>query len=214
MANTNAPRGLEPIYHRLSVPFASTVHPYCISSSDSALYIGDPVVRTGTANTTALPEILGGSGFGNTFAIGTLPTVTKATAGSSNKITGVIVGFGVNANNLTQIYNPANQAAVAWLIDDPFVIFKIQADGAIPAATMGLNGNLIYTVGGSATTGLSGVQLDSGTTTAPTTTATLQLMIMRAINSFDNDTTITNPKIEVMINQTTENPGSVGALGI
>lgn len=214
MANTNSPRGLEPIRHQLGVPFAATIHPYSISSSDSALYIGDPVIRTGTANTTAYAEILGGSGFGSTFPIGTLPQVTKATAGSSNKITGVIVGFGVNANALNTIYNPANTAAVAWVCDDPFTVFKIQADGAIPAATMGLNGNLIYTVAGSTSTGLSGVQLDSGTTTAPTTTATLQLQIRRAVNVSDNDTTITNPKIEVMINQTTENAGTVGALGI
>lgn len=214
MANVNAPRGLEPIRHKLGVPFAATIRPYCISNADSALFIGDPVIRTGTANATALPEILGGSGFGNTFAIGTLPTVTKSTAGTSNKITGVIVGFGVNANGLNIIYNPANTAAVCWVCDDPWVIFKIQADGAIPAASMGLNGNLIYTVAGSTTTGLSGVQLDSGTTTAPATTAGLQLMIMRAINSSDNDTTITNPKIEVMINQTTENPGTAGVTGI
>lgn len=214
MANTNAPRGLEPIRHKLGVPFSATVRPYCTSTSDVALYIGDPVVRNGTANTAALPEILGGSGFGNTFPIGTVPQAVKATAGSSNKITGVIIGFGVNANGLQNIYNPANTQVVMWVCDDPFVIYKIQADGAITAATMGLNGNLIYTVAGSTITGLSGVQLDSGTTTAPTTTATLQLMIMRAVNSSDNDTTITNPKIEVMINQTTENPGTVGVLGI
>lgn len=214
MANTNSPRGLEPIYHKMGVPFAQTIHPYCISNSDSALYIGDPVIRTGTANTTALQNIVGGSGFNQAFNIGTLPTVTKATAGTSSRITGVIVGFGVNSNALTTIYNPASTANVAWVIDDPFCIFNIQADGAISAATMGLNANLIYTVAGSTTTGLSGVQLDSGTTTAPATTAGLQLMILRARNSVDNDTTLTNPKIEVQINQHTDNPGTVGTLGI
>ncbi len=215
MANVNSPRGLEPIRHKLGVPLSATIHPYYAPSTyGTALYIGDPVIRTGTGNAAAIPQIAGGSGFGAQFAIGTLPEVNLATAGSSNRITGVIVGFGANANNLSQIYRPASTQAVVWVCDDPFVIFKIQADGAIPAASMGLNANLIYTVAGSATTGLSGVQLDSGTTTAPTTTATLQLMILQAWNDPTNDTTITNPKIEVQINQHTDNPGTVGTLGI
>lgn len=214
MANPNMPTGLSPIYHKMGNPFSQTIHPYCVSSSDTALYIGDPVIRTGTANTTPLQNIVGGSGFNQAFNIGTLPTITKATAGTSNRITGVIVGFGPNANSLTTQYNPASTANVVWLIDDPFCIFNIQADGAIPAASMGLNANLIYTVAGSTVTGLSGVQLDSGTTTAPATTAGFQLMILRARDAVNNDTTITNPQIEVQINQHTDNPGTVGTLGI
>jgi hypothetical protein len=97
--------------------------------------------------------------------------------------------------------------------DDPDVVFEIQADGAIPAASVGLNAVLIYTHSGSTTTGFSGVELDT-TSDVPAADASNQLLILRAVNREDNDTTLTHAKVEVMINQHTESQGTVGSLGI
>ena len=72
---------------------------------------------------------------------------------------------------------------------------------------------LIATHSGSTVTGLSGMELDT-TSDAPAADASNQLLILRAINREDNDTTLTHAKVAVLINQHTENQGTVGTLGI
>lgn len=209
MANVDSPFGLRPIKHRNGADYNGAANPYYIPAGyGTALFIGDPVIKTGTSNTANVKTPGGGS-----FAIGTLPEINKATAGDTNRITGVIVGFGVNPNDLSKTYSPASTEGVAWVCDDPDVIFEIQADGAIPAASIGLNAVLIYTHSGSTATGLSGAELDT-TSDAPAADASNQLLILRAVNREDNDTTLTHAKVEVMINQHTENQGTVGTLGV
>ena len=209
MANNDTPMGLKPIRHRNGAPYNGAVNPYYIPSSyGTALFIGDPVIKTGTSNTASVQVPGGGD-----FAIGTMPEINKATAGDGNRITGVIVGFAADPTGLDNKHNPASNERVAYVCDDPDVIFEIQADGAIPAASIGLNGVLIYTHSGSTTTGLSGAELDT-TSDAPAADASNQLTILRAVNRVDNDTTLTHAKVEVMINQHTENQGTVGSLGI
>ena len=157
MANVDSPFGLRPIRHRNGAPYNGAVSPYYIPSSyGTALFIGDPVVKTGTSNTAEVKSFVGGN-----FPIGTLPEINKATAGDGNAITGVIVGFGPNPSDLDKAYNAASTENVAWVADDPDLVFEIQADGAIPAASIGLNAVLIFTHSGSTTTGLSGVELDT-----------------------------------------------------
>jgi hypothetical protein len=132
-------------------------------------------------------------------------------------ITGVVVGFAPNPDNLTQKHNPASTERVVYVADDPNLEFEIQADGAIPAASMGLNAVLIATHSGSTTTGLSGMELDT-TSDVPAADASNQLLIRRAVNREDNDTTIAHAKVVVWINCHTEAPGSTaagdGTLGI
>jgi hypothetical protein len=173
------------------------------------LFIGDPVIKVaGGSNAAALTVPGGGS-----FAIGTLPEVEKAAAGDGSRVTGVIVGFSPLATDLSKVHNAASTERVAYVCDDADVVFEIQADGAIPAASVGLNAVFIYTHSGSTTTGLSGVELDT-TSDVPAADASNQLVILRAVNREDNDTTLSFAKVEVMINQHTENQGTVGTLGI
>jgi hypothetical protein len=209
MANANSPFGLRPVRQRGGTPYNGATNPYYINSGyGTALFIGDPVIKNGTSNTGAVSVPDAGD-----FAIGTLPEIQKATAGDANMITGVIVGFSPLPTDLTKQYNPANTERVAYVCDDPFVIFEIQADGAVPAASVGLNAVLIYTQSGSTVTGKSGVELDTSSD-VPAADASNQLLILRAVNRVDNDTTLTRAKVEVLINQHTENQGTVGALGI
>jgi len=143
--------------------------------------------------------------------------INKATAGDAQRVTGAIVGFSALPSDLAKNYNPASTARVAWVADDPSLVFEIQADGAIPAASVGLNAVFIYTQSGSTTTGLSGVELDT-TSDVPAADASNQMLILRAVNREDNDTTITRAKVEVMLINHTEAMGNTangdGILGI
>lgn len=210
MANIDSPFGLKPVRYRNGAPYTGAVTPMYIDSGyGTALFIGDPVIKVAGGSNTAAVKVPGAG----SFAIGTLPSVEKATAGDGNRITGVIVGFSPDPANLDRKHNPASTARVAYVCADPNVVFEIQADGAIPAASVGLNAVLIYTHSGSTTTGLSGVELDT-TSDVPAADASNQLLILSAVNREDNDTTLTHAKVEVLINQHTESQGTVGSLGI
>ena len=76
MANTNAPMGLSPVEYLNGTPWNGQARMYCIPTSDTtnAYAIGDPVVLAGSADSAGIP------------------TVTLATAGTGNAITGGIVG--------------------------------------------------------------------------------------------------------------------------
>lgn len=210
MANVDRPFGLKPIRHKSGAPYNGAVNPYYIKGDyATALFIGDPVTKNGTSNTAAVKVPGGGS-----FAIGTLPEVIKTAAGDVDGVTkrpsGVIVGFSPLPSNLGANYNPASTERVAFVCDDPDVVFEIQADGAIPAASIGLNAVFIYTHSGSTTTGLSGAELDT-TSDAPEANASNQMIILRAANREDNDTTLTHAKVEVMLINHTEAHGNTAA---
>lgn len=206
MANSNTPFGLKPIRHRSGAHYNGAARAYYVPSTyATALYIGDPVVGTGTANTAVVTA----PGFGS-FPIGTLPEVNKATVGTTNQILGAIIGFGANPSDLSKVYNPASTAAVMWVADDPDLVFEIQSDGSLTAVDVGLNAVLIYTQAGNANTGLSGAELDSGTTTAPATTVGFQLKILRIVNRIDNEAASARVKLEVMINNHSLSNATVG----
>ncbi len=130
----------------------------------------------------------------------------------------MVVGFGANPDDLSKVHSPASTEAVVWVADDPSLIFEVQVDGALASTEMQLNCSLIDAHNGSTTTGLSGTEMDSGTTTAPAAAKDQQLGIMRGVNRDDNDNELIWAKIEVIINTHTEATGmvdkSAGTLGM
>lgn len=191
MANTDTPFGLRPIRHKSGAAYNGAVNVYMVPASyATALFIGDPVVKTGTADAT-----------------GKYPQVNKAAAGTTNRITGVIVGFGAMPDNLGLTYNPASTERLVMVCDDPDVIFEVQADGVVTAAQVGLNAVLVYDNTGDTTSGRSGAELSIGT--APAATAGFQLNILRLVNREDNELG-EFAKLEVRINNHTEVPTSAG----
>jgi hypothetical protein len=202
MANSDARIGLRPITQGNAGGTTGKVRPYYIGSGGVALYINDPVVKTGTSNTAA-------AGLGKQYAAGTLQVVTKATAGATNYTTGVVVGFeNVDPNNLDKGYNPASTERVVLVADDPHQEFEIQTDsGAVIAATdIGSNADYIFTHGGDTATGLSGVELDTADMSAG---ATAQLAILGLIPR-ENNALGTNANVRVRINLHTEANTVVG----
>ena len=199
MANPDNPSGLKPVDDSGGDYTGPTRLYFAPSSYATDLFIGDPLTITGTSNTAVVRD----------HGIGTMPEVNITSVGS-NHITCVMVGI-EPINQDSAVYGVASTERVLHCVDAPNTIFEIQADGSVPAVDIGLNAVLIATNAGSTVTGISGMELDSGTATAPNTTLGFQLKILRAVDRLDNDTTITNPKILVLINSQTN---AVGTLGI
>tara|TARA_R110000868_G_scaffold375166_2_gene639655 strand:+ start:331 stop:930 length:600 start_codon:yes stop_codon:yes gene_type:complete len=198
MANSDARRGLVPITQGNAGGFTGKVRQYFTTAE---LFIGDPVVKTGTSNTAA-------AGLGKEWAIGTLQTVAKATAGATNATTGAVVGFGVHPDYLDRSYNPSGISRVVLVADDPHQEFEIQADSAnaVAVTDIGANADYVFTHAGDTATGLSGVELD---TSDMATSATAQLAILGVIPRVDNEIG-TNVKLRVRINLHTEANTIVG----
>ena len=202
MANADTPFGLRAVGHKLGLSKAN-IRAYAVPASyATAIFPGDPVTKTGTANTAEVTAP--GAGV---FPAGTIQEVNKS-AVNTGKITGVVVGVAANPNGLHNRYLPASTGGVVFVNDDPETEYEVQADGAIGAAQIGLNGSLIFTNAGRPAVGASGVELDSGTTTAPATTAGLQVRILGIVNRPDNEAGSDFTKVLVKINASTETSGA------
>lgn len=204
MANADTPFGLRAVGHPMGLSKAR-IRAYAVASDyGTALFPGDPVIKTSTANAAEVSA----PGVG-TMPAGTMPEVVKATVGTTNRITGVIVGVAADPDALGRRYIPANTGGIVFVNDDPLTEYEIQADGAIAATQIGLNAVLIYTNAGSTATGQSGAELDSGTTTAPAATVGFQMAILGIVPRPDNELGA-NVKCRVRINQHTETNASTG----
>lgn len=169
MANAQRPSGLVPVAHLLGgLSDVAGTRVYYIPSGDSNAYaIGDPV-----ASVTNAADANG------------VPAVTLATAGAGNNLRGVIVGFGAyegliaDPTNLDKNIIPATKtkAYYALVIDDPYVVFEVQAYGSgsfTGTQDIGKNANL---KSGTNNGYISGWTLDDSA--AGNTGATYQMRLM------------------------------------
>lgn len=167
MANANRPSGLTPVLYLNGSPYDGKARLYSIAANyGTALYIGDPVISSGTADSNGVPGI--------------------AIYGGTGAIRGVIVGLSRyegmvgNPANLDITYRPASDPNVwyAMVVDDPNVIFEVQENSngtALAATDIGLNTILKSGTGNGF---VSGWQLSSATDAAPATTATLAVRLL------------------------------------
>lgn len=175
MANANRPTGFSPFCYLNGAPWNGQARIYSIAASyNTALYIGDPCISSGTADTNGIPGI----------ALG-------ATTGA---LRGVIVGLGkyrglmANPSNLDITYRPASDPAVwyAMVVDDPNVLFAVQEESngtQLAAVDVGLN---TISKTGTGNGFVSGWMIPSSTGATPATTATLQLRLERLVQVQDN----------------------------
>ena len=158
MANVNTPFGLKPVREAGSGTHNGGLNMYYHPASDAtALYIGDPVVKNGSADAAGRPAVI------------------RATAAGA--ITGVVMGFVPNGTTDMAGYGAASAAYYVLVDDDPDHIFEIQEDGVggqLAAADIGLNADFIVAAG-NAYSKRSGVMLDTST---KATTAGLPLKIV------------------------------------
>jgi hypothetical protein len=185
MANASI-TGMKPVRMLDSSSYAGCIDAFCCPSSNgTALFVGDPVKFAGSADA------------------GGIATVTHCAAGDT--ITGVVVGF-QDAASMTLGYGAASTTRYPLVCHGQDVLFEVQEDGAggaIAAADIGLNADIIVAAG-STTTRRSGVMLDTST---KNTTVTLPLKI-RGIAQRPDNALDTNAKVLVSLNNTTESPGT------
>ena len=190
MANVDKAYGLQP-YDPSGQEITRTT-PYFIPSGDAVnMFIGDPVTIQGGANTVA-------AGKNQQYAPGTLQVVAKSVAGSTERITGVIIGWEDIDNGgslIPTVFRPASKNAVALVCDDPNISYRIQSAGVVADADIGANVNLIFTNSGDQTNGISGVEANA----TATLDATKQLYI-QSITPDNNNALGANSQLIVRIN--------------
>ena len=184
MANKDAPFGFRPAKMLGGAPFNNGQTSYGIASGyNTNIFTGDAV------------------------ELHTDGTVTVGAAGATNLI-GVFNGCFYTDSTGKPTYSkywPADTVAsdaVAFVIDDPNVVFEAQEDstniGASWPANRGSNADLVSTHAGSTKTGRSGMELDSSSITA----ATAQFRIVDVVSDeYNNDTASANGNYLVRINE-------------
>ncbi len=206
MANVDSPFGLRPVGTMSASSYSGQVIPmYVAAGYGTALFIGDPVVKVAGGSNTAreVSTTLG------TFEIGTLPNIERASVVDAGIISGVIVGFAPETQD-SPTYSAASTKGIALVCVDREMVYEIQADGAIAATAIGLNAVGIYTHSGNTATGLSGLEIDSGTTTAPSADASNPFLIVAQKNAPDNETNSAHNKLIVKINASSFADGALG----
>ncbi len=190
MANVDAPFGLRAVRHRNGAAYNGAGNLYHVASGDSQVIApGDPVLVTGTADTS-----------GN-------PTVARATAGS--RMTGVMAGMTNGEGTLIQDAALTTVTLTSQYIlvhDDPDIVFEIQSDGDLDAIDISSNADL---TAAAASNDRSQWEIDS---TSHAVTATLQVKVLRLVKD-ERNALGANAVAEVSINLHTNSPG-VGSLGI
>lgn len=211
-SNVNTPYGLVPVQRLDGAEWVNSLRVYFVPAANThALYVGDPVIKvTGSADTNGVNG------------------VDLASAGSSNKITGVVCGFVGSCTAGTAnpslfgssgtpgaLFRPASTGLDYYVLvnDDPEAQFYIQendnsggvAGTPLPVTAVGKNANLV-SGSGSAFTGWSGWMLDAN---AVATSATNQLRII-GFAPPPNVAASAFSKVIVQINLHTELPNSAG----
>lgn len=151
----------------LTGPTMGNLETFSVLSSDAtALFVGDLVKSSGTADANGVQSI------------------TRVTTNADLPV-GVITGFLPDYSNLNtpQGFRAASTARMAQLIIDPAAIFEVQATAATALADIGLNVGVTFTAG-SSTTGLSGMVADM---TTKATSAGLPLKIVGVVQRPDQD---------------------------
>jgi hypothetical protein len=154
MANVNKAFGLRPLGKLGSNYNSDGDTQYRIASGTvTAIFQGDTVTFSANAGAS--------TGY-----------IIKHTPGSPN-ILGVFIGCQytdpTSKKPVWRNYYPGGIAAddiVAFVVDDPNALFLVQASGVAGQVAIGQNANLVQTVAGNVTTGVSGLELNTGTLAA------------------------------------------------
>lgn len=204
MANVDAPFGLKPIRHLNGNPWnGQTEKCYVEDATTSNVFVGDPVIFTGTA--------------GSDVTTGHHKVVTLATDADTNRIYGVVTSIEPILTDLSKSYIPAYTGGYVNVCVDPDVIYIIQDEGAVALDGDSIGANAVFesATAGSTVTGLSGWELDTGDT--PGADASNQCIIM-GVHNVEGNSFGVNCIWEVLITNHVLRGGMAatneGALGI
>jgi len=169
MANKDAAFGLRPAHMMGGAPYSGGQSRYRIANNQSgAIFQGDLV-----------KQLTGG-------------TVSRAAAGSTVPVVGVFNGCQyTDPTTSEQVFSnfyPGSVAAddiIAFIVDDPDVVFEVQADDTFPVADLFGNFDIVdQSTTGDTRSGRSNMELD---VTTGATTTTLPLKALDISQDPDND---------------------------
>ncbi len=171
MATTASPYGLKAVNEIGGLPYAGSTRMFLIDPAGTAstIYNGSPVY-VNASGYLAVATATGADATTNGFPTGTANT----------GIVGVFVGCSyVNAQGqqIYAQYYPTGTTGVvtAYVVDDPNVVFQVQADGQVPQSALGAN--VHFATGavatGSTSTGNSSAKVSA---TPVTTTAAFRVI--------------------------------------
>lgn len=194
--NADRPNGLRPVRLLGGSPYSGA---YTKFYTDTDAFRGDIVIQDAAG-------VTGGSD-------GAYQGCTRATSATATLAVGVVIGWDADPDNLTRPYHAGSSTLAVYIATDPNIIYMCQDNGAatlVTAADVGFNYDFI--VGsGDTTTGLSNMELDSGTTGA--TTADTPLKLVGIVDVADNVIGLANAKLLVTLNTHVYN-ADVGSLGV
>jgi hypothetical protein len=189
MANKDAAFGLRPVKHVSGSPFNGGQSRYRITTADATnttnIYNGDIVTQNTAGIVTRIARADGGSAT-SSIIVGvfngcyyTDPTTSKPTWSN---------------------YWPGNAAtdAVAFIFDDPYIVYEVQADAAFPVADLWGNFDIVdQSTVGDTSSGRSNVELD---VTTGATTATLPMKAIEISTDPQNsDVSTANTNVLVLV---------------
>lgn len=187
MANVNRPNGLKPVSYLNGAPYNGQARMYSVASGNgTALYVGDPVTLSGTADATGLAGV--SIGVAGAAIIGVIVGIVVAKAGVS------LVGTNLD---LTVRSLPVSTAGYVLVADDPNLLFEIQDGQTVATAVTDIGRNTNFVIAAGATT-----HSDSGTVTAASLTdsTTANLKLMGFVQREDNVIESAYAKLLVKIN--------------
>jgi hypothetical protein len=153
MANQDAAFGMRPVRMVGGAPYTGGQSRYRIAANyGTSIFQGDMVA-----------QVTGG-------------TVEVHADGGTVPVVGVFNGCQytdpTSGEQVYSNYYPASTNAsdiIAFIIDDPNVVYEVQADAAFPVADLFGNFDIVYTTAGSTVTGISGAELEVSTGGTATT---------------------------------------------
>ena len=178
MANQDTPFGFRPVRHLVGGTIRQSRYQIA-SGFTSDIFMGDLVLRGTTTRRLAI-DVSGGIG---------AATILGAFAGCRYRA--------VNGEMVFSRYWPAStvthgaEDAVAFVYDDPFIIYEAQADDAFALADIGTLADVVYAAG-STLTGLSKCTVGA--------TGGADLLVYDVKRAEENEVAAANNKLYVLIN--------------
>ena len=178
MATTAAPYGLKPVKRADGMAYAGATSQYLIDPAGEAtnLFYGQ-VVHIGADGYIALSTATGADGGTNAFPTGTTLT------GSLGVFVGCEYVNDQGQPTFAQYYpsGTSNGGAIrAYVVDDPNVLFQVQADGAMDQSDIGAN--TFFAAAQSTSTGNTATGNSTSAVDATTKTTTAAFRIVAAVS--------------------------------
>jgi hypothetical protein len=176
MANKDAAFGMKPVRMIGGAPYTGGQSRYRIAANyGTSIFQGDMVA-----------QVTGG-------------TVEVHADGGTVPVVGVFNGCQytdpTSGEQVFSNYYPASTNAsdiIAFIIDDPDVVYEVQADDTFPVTDLFGNFDIVYTSAGSTSTGISGAELDVTTGATATTLPIKAIDISEDPNNSDTGSANTN----------------------